>query len=71
MDSLTLSLVIIVFLASLGLYFATASPVVFPPPPPLPEKPKCHRMDRMDIKIAPVLRQNVVAARLMSMQCLS
>ena len=60
MDSLTLSLIIIVFLSSLALYFATASPMVIPPTP-LPEKPP---VVALAIKIPAVLRQNVAVARL-------
>ena len=60
MDSFTLSLVIVIFLASLALYFATAS--VIPPSTHLPERPKCG-INLDNIRIAPVLRQNVVVAR--------
>lgn len=66
MDSLTLSFVIIMFLASLALYFATASVVAIPDPLPemqnLPKFPKCA-INLDNIRIAPVLRQNVVVAR--------
>ena len=62
MDSLTLSLVIIVFFSSLALYFATANSVVVAPPAPLPEKPPPVGLA---IKIPAVLRQNVAVTRLM------
>ena len=60
MDSLTLSLVFLVFLATLALHFATAAPVV-PTTQPLPEMPKC--LSGIDLRIPPVLRQNVAVAR--------
>ncbi len=64
MDSYALSLVILVFLVSLALYFVTTACVV-PPPPPLPEK----RVENvLDIKIPPVLRQNVAVGRLLLRQ---
>ncbi len=65
MDSLTLSLVIIIFLASLAFFFATA--VVVPTnPPTLPEKPAACITN---IKISPaLLRQNVAVGRLVRMQ---
>ena len=60
MDSLTLSLLIIVFLSSLALYFATASPVIVTTGTPLPEKlPPVA----LTIKIPAVLRQNVAVTR--------
>jgi hypothetical protein len=63
MDTLTFTLVILVFLASLALYFATLSRVI---PTPLPEKPKSlGGLRSMDFEIAPVLRQNVAVARLL------
>ena len=60
MDSTTLSLVIVIFLASLAFFFATA--VAATPPTPLPETPK-NIVTIENIKIAPVLRQNVAVAR--------
>jgi hypothetical protein len=71
MDSYTLSLVVIIFLLSLGLYLGTTTQVVLinliPPTPPLPEK-RADRLELLDIKIPPVLRQNVAVARLVRMQ---
>ena len=64
MDSLTLSLVFLVFLASLALHFATVA--VVPTPQPLPETPKC--LSGIDLRILPVLRQNVAVARFVRMQ---
>ncbi len=65
MDSLTLSLVIIIFLASLAFFFATADGVPISPTP-LPENPAaCIN----NIRISPaLLRQNVAVGRLVRMQ---
>ncbi len=63
MDSATLTAVILVFIACLGLYFATA----LPPPPPAPVRPmmpaaRAHPV----LAVRPaVLRQNVAVARLL------
>jgi hypothetical protein len=67
MDSYTLSLVVFIFLLSLGLYLGTTTQVVSTPPtPPLPEK-CADRLELLDIKIPPVLRQNVAVARFVRM----
>ena len=59
MDTLTLSLVIIMFLASLALYFATASPVIPTPCILLPEKPApCVTNIRISL-----LKQNVAVGK--------
>ena len=65
MDSYTLSFVVIIFLVSLALYFATVDAIaIIPPPPPLPAKPALKA-----IKIsAALLRQNVAVGRLVRMQ---
>lgn len=68
MDSYTLSLVVFIFAVSLVLYFVTTAcvvpvvPINPPPPPPLPEKCVAKVLD---IKIPPVLRQNVAVGRLL------
>ncbi len=68
MDSYTLTLVVIIFLVSLGLYLVTTTQVVSLPPSPLPEKPTCaDKLELLDIKIPPVLRQNVAVARFVRM----
>ncbi len=63
MDSLTLSLVIIIFLASLAFFFATAAVVVPTNPTLLPAKPVVT-----NILIPAVLRQNVAVGRLVRTQ---
>jgi hypothetical protein len=61
MDALALVAVVLVFLCCLGLHFATARPVVAPPPIPPAPKPVYTR------PCPAVLRQNVAVARLMRM----
>lgn len=66
MDSLTLTLVIIIFLCCLGLHFATVlvtPPVVIQSSPPASKIPKINVLS-MPIRPA-VLRQNVAIARFM------
>ena len=68
MDSLTLSVIILIFILSLGLHFATARPEqpihTTPPPNPTPVK------NTPLILVHPaVLRQNVAVARLMRLEC--
>ena len=65
MDSITLSMVIIIFLSCLGLHFATVSP----PLPPAPElvPATARKLPTLPVILVhpAVLRQNVAVARLM------
>jgi hypothetical protein len=63
MDSLTLTLVIVIFLCCLGLHFATLIVLIPQPPIKSPTVPpiKWHIF-------MPVLRQNVAIARLMRIE---
>ena len=71
MDSLTLFMVMCIFLICLGLHFATVSSPP-PPPPPPPQRSSSDSFPAAARKLPPliivhpaVLRQNVAVARLM------
>ena len=64
MDSITLTMVILIFLLCLGLYFATAPPVAIPVAAPPPVKVEVRPHPLLAVRPA-VLRQNVAVARLL------
>ena len=69
MDALTLLLVILVFLLSLGLYFATLSPAPKPPKQEHPlYTPVAVRAVPPVLTVPAVLRSNVAVARLLARQ---
>lgn len=72
MDSLTLALVILIFLCCLGLHFATAVPLQPTPIDPFdpPARKIVHVPPLLAIRPA-VLRQNVAVARLMRVEGLT